>query len=278
MPGVSPSPETPPWLAALYRQVHADSWAGPGLSPFNHLLMVSVALAVLVQVLETEPSLRVPYATWFDTADLIIGSWFCLDFCLRVVAAGADPRHRGWRGHLRYFSDWRIWMDLLAVLPFLLHSWVEGLGANDLAFLRLLQGFKVVRAARLGRLGEALAAFQQALRARRYELLLSFLVALAVMLVAAILLYLAEGKVQPAAFGSVPRALWWSLETLTTVGYGDVAPVTSLGRFLAGLMALVGIGVIALPTGILAAAFSDAFQRRAAKRAASHQDEDRAPG
>lgn len=261
----------PPWLAAIQRQVHAPSWGRPGLSPFNHLLIISVALAVLVQILETEPSLRAPHALWFQRADWLIGLWFTLDFSLRLLAAGADPRYRGWRGRLRYFGDWRIWMDLLAVLPFLLHPWIAGLGANDLAFLRLLQGFKVVRAARLGRLGEALAAFQQALRARRYELLLSVLVALGLMLVAAILLYLAEGTVQPAAFGSVPRALWWSLETLTTVGYGDVAPVTGLGRVLAGLLALVGIGVIALPTGILAAAFSDAFQqRRAAQHLAQH--------
>lgn len=76
------------------------------------------------------------------------------------------------------------------------------------------------------------------------------------------LLYLVEGEAQPDNFGSIPRAMWWSIATLTTVGYGDVYPVTALGKILAGLTAITGIGLIAMPTGILAAAFSDAMQRQ----------------
>jgi voltage-gated potassium channel len=204
------APATPVWLAFIQRQVHSHCWGRPGLSPFNHLLIASLALAVLVQILETEPSLRHTYGLWFQRADLIIGFWFGLDFLLRFLAAGAVSKYRGWRGRLRYGLAWQTWMDLLAILPFIIYPWVDGLGANDLAFLRLFQGFKIVRAAHLGRLGEAMSALRHALRLRRYELILSFLAAFSMMLIAAVLLYLAEGRVQPNAFGSIPRALWWA--------------------------------------------------------------------
>jgi len=262
VPEPSPPPNpVHPWLAAIQRQVHPHHWNIQGLSLFNHFFITSLILAVLVQVLETEPTLRQPHGQWFHAADLLVGILFGIDFIMRFLAAGVVPRYRGVRGRLRYLLSWEAWLDLLALVPFLIYPWVDGLGANDLAFLRLFQGFKVVRAARLGRWHQAMEALYQALRIRRYELLVSFLGAFTMMLVAAVLLYLAEGKTQPAAFGSIPRALWWSMETLTTVGYGDVAPVTPLGRVFAGLVALAGIGVIALPTGILAAAFSDAFHR-----------------
>lgn len=75
------------------------------------------------------------------------------------------------------------------------------------------------------------------------------------------LLYLAEASVQPEPYGSIPRALWWSVATLTTVGYGDVTPVTPMGRFFAGITAVAGIGLVAMPAGILAAALSEAFQK-----------------
>lgn len=250
------------WLAAIQRQVHSHCWHRPGLSLFNRLLVASVLLVLLVQILETEPGLRQRYAPWFLGADLAVGVWFGLDVLLRFISAGALPQYRGWRGRLRWFVSWTTWTDLLALLPFLIYPWVEGLGANDLAFLRLFQGLKIVRVAHVGHLGPALAALHQALQARRWELFISFMLACSMMLLAAVLLYLVEGNVQPAAFGSIPRALWWAMETLTTVGYGDVAPITPLGRLLSGLVALAGIGVIALPTGILAAAFSEAFHRR----------------
>ena len=90
-----------------------------------------------------------------------------------------------------------------------------------------------------------------------------------VLLVASTLMYWAEAGAQPDKFGSIPRAMWWCIVTLTTVGYGDVYPVTLLGKSLAGLVAIAGIGLIAMPTGILAAAFSDVVQRRRAEAAES---------
>jgi len=134
--------------------------------------------------------------------------------------------------------------------------------AGDAAALRLFRILRILSLARLGRFGRAFSALGEAVRARGYELVASAAVAGTLLLLTSTLLYLVEGVAQPDAFGSIPRAMWWSVATLTTVGYGDVFPITGLGRLLAGATAVTGIGLIALPTGILASAFSDAIQKR----------------
>ena len=106
----------------------------------------------------------------------------------------------------------------------------------------------------------------QAVSERREELLLSLLLAAFVLVFSAAGMYLLEGENDPHNFGSIPRAMWWSVCTLTTVGYGDIYPHTVLGKMLGGITSIAGIGLIAMPTGILAAAFSDAFQRTRNKR------------
>lgn len=238
-----------------------------GLSAFNTLLLSAVLVAVTTQVLETEPLLYVPYELWFHIADTLVGIIFVLDVLLRFLVCGREPRYCGFRGHLRYLIRLRVLIDLCAILPFLVWPWSDWIEANDLAFLRLVIAMEILLNARLGRLSLALHALRTALRSRKEEMLLSLGLAFGVMVLTATGLYLVEGQTQPQAFGSIPRALWWSLETLTTVGYGDVLPITVIGKVLAGIAALVGIGIIAIPTGILAASFSQAFQAQQANPA-----------
>lgn len=244
--------------AFVFDQVSAEARPG-GLSPVNHLLIVTVLLALVVQILETEPLLAGPYQVWFSAADVTVGLLFGVDILLRIWAAGELEPFRGLSGRLRYLSRPRSLIDLVAVLPFVAAPLTGLVDANDLAFLRLVTALEILMSARLGRLSVALAAMRYALISRREELLIGLMLALGVMLCAAVGLYLVERAAQPEAFGSIPRALWWSLETLTTVGYGDVVPQTVLGKLLAGLFALAGIGMVAIPTGILAAAFGEAF-------------------
>lgn len=230
-----------------------------GLSLVNHLFMVTVMVAVMVQICETEPLLAVPYQSWFILLDRVVGVLFFLDLVLRIWAAGEMAPFAGARGRLRYLRRPRVIIDVLAVLPYLLSSWIGFLDANDLAFLRLVTAMEILVNARLGKLSSALRAMRFALRARWGELVIGLVVAVVVMVCAAVGLYLAERHHQPNSFGSVLRALWWSLETLTTVGYGDVLPRTVLGKVCAGLFAVAGIGIVAIPAGVLAAAFGEAF-------------------
>lgn len=242
--------------ASLHRQLAPEAWPRAGLSPLNKLICALILLASVAAVLETEPTLRRLAPGLFTTLEAVFVSLFVLEYLLRLYAVGEDPRYRGLGGRLRYvFSVWAL-IDLIAILPFFLGF----LSHNNAFLLRLLRILRILRLARLGRFSRAWAALGEALGRRVHELLLSVGVAGLLLLFSSACLYVVEAADQPEAFGSVPRALWWSIATLTTVGYGDVTPITALGKFFAGLTAVAGIGIIAMPTGILAAAFSDAFQ------------------
>ena len=137
--------------------------------------------------------------------------------------------------------------------------------------LAVLKAFRLFRLFKLARYVPAFDLLGEALKRAGSQLLTSLLLALALVYISAILLYLLEGPIQPEAFGSIPRAIWWAIATLTTVGYGDVYPITPIGRVAASAIALAGIGVVALPAGVFASAFSEVIredsQRKSEARA-----------
>ncbi len=241
--------------ASLNAQLDPSSWQGRGVSPTNFLIGILIVIASIVAVLETEVTLRSMAPDFFVVFELTIVTIFSVEYLCRLYAAGADPRYRGVSGRFRYIiSIWSI-IDLLAILPVLLMPLT-----SSPFLIRTLRLIKLFRLARLGRFSLAANAIAEAISRRKFELLVSLAIAGVLLLLSSALLYLVEANHQPEAFGSIPRALWWSVATLTTVGYGDVAPITPLGKLLAGITAIVGIGMIAMPTGILASAFSDALQ------------------
>lgn len=134
--------------------------------------------------------------------------------------------------------------------------------------LRLLRLIRLLRVARLGHFSRALGNIGHAIAERRMELVISVMIAFSLLLLSASALYVIQSEHQPEAFGSIPRAMWWSVATLTTVGYGDIVPVTPLGKIFAALTAITGIGLIAMPAGILASAFSAAMRRADAQEEA----------
>lgn len=243
---------------SLYRHVEPSAWPEEGLSPFNTVVCIAILLAVLLAILETEQPIYESYKDWFIKLEVLFFGYFLAEYLLRVYVAKEDPKYSGSFARLRYLvSPWAL-IDLLALSTFVLPL-IGGSGAFS---VRLFRVIRILRVARLGRFSRAWTMLSEATYQRRYELLMSASVALVLLVVSSSFLYLFEAPVQPEAFGSIPRALWWSVATLTTVGYGDVTPVTALGQFFAGITAITGIGLVAMPTGILAAAFSDAFQGR----------------
>jgi voltage-gated potassium channel len=182
---------------------------------------------------------------------------FAAEYAARVWTAVENPRYGpGWRGRLRYMLSLTALIDLFAIVI----SFATPAGLSPFA-LRTFRILRILRLAKLGRLSSAMSYLIEAIQARSYELLFSLIIGLSVLVLSATALYLVEGPIQPAKFGSIPRAMWWATATLTTIGYGDVYPVTPLGKLLAAITAIAGIGLIALPTGILAAAFSEAVQK-----------------
>lgn len=177
---------------------------------------------------------------------------FAAEYAARLYAAPLNTRYSS---SLRYALTPASLVDLVVLVSFVMPF----LGM-EATVLRMLRAARLVRLARLGRYSLALQVIGAAISERRYELAVSVLVAFGLMLLSSSVLYFAERLVQPQTFGSIPRAMWWSVATLTTVGYGDSVPMTALGRVAAALTAFTGIGLIALPTGILAGAFNDALR------------------
>lgn len=243
--------------ARLHRQLDPAQAPEGALSPVNRLVLAAVLASVALTVLESEPVIRAGREGWFRAAEVGFTTLFAVEYLARLWTAVERPgfAHPVW-GRLRYAAQPAALIDLLALAPLLL-----GLLGGEAFMLRLIRVLRILRLARLGRFSMALHVLGDAVRDRRFELGVSVIFAAGLLLVSSTVLHLLEGGLQPEVFGSIPRAMWWSVATLTTVGYGDVTPITGGGKLFAGITAVTGIGLIAMPTGILAAAFSDALQR-----------------
>ena len=237
------------------------------MSPVNKLLCVLIVMSSVMAILETEDTITQQAPRLFAATEMLFSVVFGIEYLARLWVAGIDPRYGGVLGRLRYMLTPMALIDLAAIMPIYL-----GLTATDPLLLRMCRLLRILRLAKLGRYSTALQHLVEAVRSRRHELGLSVLMTAMVLIVSSTLVYFFEAAEQPQQFGSIPRTLWWSIVTLTTVGYGDVYPITVPGRILAGLTAISGVALIAVPTGILAAAFSDVFQKQRAIEEAAARD------
>ena len=243
----------------LYRQMDAEVWEGSGISPINILVLVLVLLSILVAIFQSEQSIVNAYPWVFKSFNWLFAVIFTIEYGIRIIVMGENPKYSGVGGRVRYARTFTSLLDLTATSAI----WI------DLAFgvpgiygvvLRLARVLRVFTLTRNSKVGIAIRLLRDSIAARAMELTLAFVLAVVALLVASVLLFVVEGSTQPEAFGSIPRAMWWAIATLATVGYGDVVPVTVAGRILAGITALTAIGLVAMPAGIMAAAFSNAFQ------------------
>lgn len=236
-----------------------------GLSWVNWLIVVMIASSTLVVILETEVTIFEPNKEIFFVIEVFFLIFFSIEYALRIWVS---VENRKFKSRISYILRPVSLIDLFVILTiaFTLIG-IEG------ALLRLIRLFRLMRVMKLARYSSALLNIGNAISARRFELIVSLSVAFVLLLISAAALYLLEGEIQPEAFGSIPRAMWWAMATLTTVGYGDVVPVTLGGRFFAMLTAVTGVGLIAMPAGILASAFSEAIQQRNADKRAQDDTE-----
>lgn len=247
------------WRRRTYEELEPRARRRPGLSATNLVIVVTVLLGVVSAILETEPTLHASYGWVFESVDTPLTLLFSLEYAARLWTAAETPGPgSALTKRFRFAVSFAAFLDLLFVVtacaPFFF---------GNLALLRMVRLARIARLARLGRFSRAAEHLHYALKSRSYELLLAFSLGLVMLVAGATALYWVEGTVQPDKFGSIPRAMWWAGVTLTTIGYGDVSPITPLGKFVAILVAITGIALIALPTGILASGLSEAVQRDA---------------
>ena len=226
---------------------------------FDTGIIVLIALSIIAIILQSFESLATKYDAVFHWFEVITVAVFSVEYILRIWTADLlypnekHPRHK-------YIFSFMALIDLLAILPFYL-PFISA----DMRFLRMIRLFRLFRLLRvfkLGRYFDALQIIIRVIKESASQLIISVVLCMFVMLFSAIVMYTVENPVQPDQFPNVIASLWWAICTLTTVGYGDVYPVTVVGRFFAAVISLVGIGIIAIPTGIIAAGFSSVIDKR----------------
>ena len=234
--------------------------AGDRLSILVDAFLIGlILLSATAIILESIPAVYGVYREEFFYFEVFTVAVFSIEYLLRFwccVEAAADGESR-WRYRVRYVRSGAALIDLLAVAPFYLILF--GVGGLDMRFLRV---FRLLRVLKLTRYSAALNILGQALKENGRPLAAAFFILLMVMLVAATGMYHFEREAQPDAFSSIPASMWWAFATLTTVGYGDITPITAGGRVFGALITVLGLGMVALPTGILASAYTEQLRRR----------------
>lgn len=228
----------------------------------NTLLIVLITTNVIAIVLESEPDIGKPYESFFNGFELFSVVVFSIEYVLRLWTASENPAYRKpFTGTLRYVIQPMSLIDFLAILPF----YLPFVGI-DLRLLRVLRVLRIFRIFKIVRYVKALSLITNVLKENKEELTISTILMFFMLLIASTLMYYIENEAQPEHFSSILTTMWWGIATLTTVGYGDVYPITGLGKFLGGVIAIIGVGLFALPAGLLASGFSEQLSRKNKKK------------
>ena len=210
---------------------------------FDYFIQVLILLSIASFTVETIPDLEPQTVYFLERFELVCIVIFSLEYLIRLYIAKSKMRF--------VFSFYGI-IDLLAILPFYLALGFDLRSARVLRFLRLFRIIKLIR------YNKAIRRFQNAFIMIKQELIMFSVVSLILFYLSAVGIYYFENSVQPEAFSSIFSSLWWSVVTLTTVGYGDIVPITIGGRIFTFIILMIGLGIIAIPSGMISSALTEA--------------------
>lgn len=239
--------------------IHSKS----GLSfVINFFLTIIIFLNTLSIILHTVPSIGQNYERFFHEFEIFSVIIFGVEYLLRLWSCVESECYKHpIKGRLRFvFSMWGL-VDLLAILPFFITYF-----AKDLGFVRILRLLRMLRLFRVSKYFHALIVIQRVIKEKQEELILSMVFIIFTLIISSSLVYYVEHEAQPKGFSSIPEAMWWGVNAMTTVGYGDLKPITPFGKLLGGVVAILGVSFFALPTGILASGFADQIRQQNGRR------------
>jgi voltage-gated potassium channel len=224
----------------------------------DRLLILLIIVNLVSVVLESIPELATRYGAWFGAVELVSLVAFTVEYGLRIWVA---VEHRPYQHQTAVRARWNYLrsaagiVDLLAILPF----WFAFVLPPDLQAFVVI---RVIRFLKIARYSPAMRSLLEVIYRERRALFGCVVILIGATVVAAALMHIAEGRAQPDKFGTIPDAMWWAIVTLGTVGYGDVVPVTTAGKLIAGATIFLGLIMVALPVGIIASGFAEEVHRR----------------
>ena len=238
--------------AKVFAMLEPTGHSGRLHTYIDNFIVFWVALSISCVVLETVSSVHALFATEFYVIDIIAFTIFTIEYVARVYSAPENHRYHHRMARWAHIRSGQAIIDLLAILPFLLESLV---GQHlDLRFLRV---FRLMRMLKLTRYTSAIETLYKVILREWQVIFASVFVMMLLVVLTASLGYLFEHPAQPDKFENIPQSIYWAVITLASVGYGDISPITPMGRALTVVLALVGIGIFAIPAGLLASAFTD---------------------
>jgi len=226
------------------------------------LIWLNVAAVIMGSVSEFYESHR----RLFFVFELFSITFFSIEYLLRLwIAPCKFPSSK--RPYVRYVFSFYGVIDLLAILPF----FMPFVANVDLRVLRILRIFRLLRILKLARYNKALGMIVTVLKTQKEKLYITMFFMIVLLVLASSIMYFVENSAQPDKFPNIPATMWWAVGALTTVGYGDVYPITNLGRVLGAFIAIIGIGLIAMPSGIISMGLIKEAERE--KKEAEARDE-----
>jgi len=227
-------------------------------------MFVLIALNAVAVIVGTVSPIGNRFGQELEKFEVFSVAIFACEYVLRLWAVGVSPEYGGKiRGRLRFALTPLALIDMAAILPIFLSL------STDLRILRLVRFARLARFMKIARYSSATALVGRVIARTKEALIVAGLSLFGLIVIAASLIYYAEKDAQPKAFSSIPKAMWWAVVTVTTVGYGDVYPITDIGRVIGGLIAVMGIASFAFPTAILGAGFLAEIEGRRDKRCPS---------
>lgn len=226
---------------------------------FNIFIISLIVLNVFAVALETVQDISEMYSGPFKFFEWFSMAVFSIEYVLRVWTCTLNPEYsHPVRGRIRYMLTPAAIIDLMVVIPFYLPFFFN----LDLRFLRVLRLFRLFTLFKMARYSKSIHLFKSVLNDTRQEMLIVLAITMGMLIFASGVIYFIENKAQPEAFSSIPAAMWWAVATMTTVGYGDVYPITTLGKIFGGFISILGLGTFGLPVGIIAYGFIEKLQKQ----------------
>ena len=231
--------------------------------------ILSIVINLVVSVMYTFDDLHAKFGPWLVTVEAITVAFFALDYCLRLwTAKFLRPSLSEPKAVLRYIFSFSGLVDLLSFLPYYLPVFFP---SGAVAF-RMFRVARVFRLFRVNAYYDSLGVITEVISSKRQQLFSSVFILLVLMLASSLCMYSLEHEAQPQVFTNAFSGIWWSVSTLLTIGYGDIYPVTTMGKIFSIFITFLGVGMVAIPTGIISAGFVDQYTR--IKRISEYADED----